>query len=110
MKDHDLTPNYPSFAEFRTAVPVLLDRLRGKSTDTACAIKAAWIGAGYAGSFVPDSHPFIGAAAALPTPEESAVLLESTIVVQAQGDMAAAFDWRLILSIVLDLLKKFLEE
>jgi len=107
MEHHDLKPDYPSFAEFRAASTVLVAHLRGtEQADTGCLVKAAWVGIGFAGSFVPDGPPPVYQAQDLSDEDKAAYLEAATF-----ATTAAATDrtnWLIILQIMLELLSKFL--
>lgn len=110
MTHHDdIKPDYPTTPEFLTAGKIAVDYLRGGSVHThACLVKAGWVVAGYAGSFIKEGDgPYLSAVGG--TTAEQATLLEGAMVA-AQGKDATmkAFDWKGILRLALEFLYQLL--
>lgn len=84
------------------AIGILADTLRGKNSDKARAIHAAWIVAGWGlGNFVPDNQPQI-VGANLENDESQAEFLESMIQDRLDGKVVqGVFPWVVVIRIAL---------
>lgn len=108
MTHHELTPAYPTTKEFLAAGQVAADYLRGGSAHgVACLVKAGWVVAGFAGSFVPDDHQPMFMGPAPGTNEEKAAVIEAAMGA-TQGNTMHAIDWLSLLRVALDFLAQLL--
>jgi len=104
-----ILPAYPG--EFPTiALGVLADKLRGKTVPNGTAIHACWVVAGWAlGNFVPSDSPQV-VGSNLESDEDQAEFVEGLIHNKISGGPAGnAFQWVLLVRIVINLLTKLLQ-
>lgn len=111
----ELKPSYP--IDFPTeSVQLVIKKLRGGEVETKCLIHAGWILQGFAlQQFLPDDHtPLVGCRTinkAISTCDEAAAALEHCLMAHdTDGSLsgAAGFDWKGILSVVLNLIQQLL--